>query len=272
LAKKTRTPAPPRKVQAPKRKVQAPKVRTTKQKRELRRPTTLGYAIAGSGLLGIAAVVGLAVVLSGGGGGGRPSDAVVARTAAAAGCTVTTVTPVPNFKPDHSTVPNLSTPVDYSSFPPAAGAHYGQRAIWGFFTEPVNPRQVVHNEEHGGVIIWMGPKTPQSTIDKLNQFYSSDPDSMLGTLLVPAPSAPTGQLTDTKNPGAFKKGLGSKFAVTAWTGDPSRYYVNGYLGFGHAETCSSWNAKTEKALSTFRDAYRGLGPERYPISANKPGT
>ena len=31
----------------------------------------------------------------------------------------------------------------------------------------MNPRQVVHNEEHGAVVIWWGPKVAKATVDQL---------------------------------------------------------------------------------------------------------
>ena len=73
-------------------------------------------------------------------------------------------------------------------------------AVWGFYTEPVNPRMVVHNEEHGGVIIWWGSKVPAATVAKLHAFYNEQPTARFGT---PYPK------------------LGSKIAITAWTGNPS---------------------------------------------------
>ena len=65
--------------------------------------------------------------------------------------------------------------------PPSGGAHYGLWAVWGFYRQPVNPRQIVHNEEHGGVIIWWGPQVPSSTVDKLESFYGQKPEAMFGT-------------------------------------------------------------------------------------------
>ena len=50
--------------------------------------------------------------------------------------------------------------------------------------------------------------------------------------------------------------LGNKVAITAWT-SPS-----GGNGEGHAAICPTFN---EKAFSAFRDAYRGKGPERFPV-------
>src|SRR5438552_85377 len=79
---------------------------------------------------------------------------------------------------------------------PSSGTHYYIPAVWDFYTDPANPIQVVHNEEHGGVIIWWGEKVPQSTIAQLRRFYDEQPVSVLGTPI---------------------KGLGSKIALTAWT-------------------------------------------------------
>lgn len=64
-------------------------------------------------------------------------------------------------------------------------------------------------------------------------------------------------------------GLGNKVAISAWTGDPSKYYQNGYYGIGHLAICPQFN---EKAFTAFRDAYRGHGPEGIPLSSDQPGT
>ena len=127
-----------------------------------------------------------------------------------------------------------------STDPPSAGGHYPLWAVWGFYRSPVNPRQVVHNEEHGAVVIWWGPKVPKATVDKLQAFYQQQPDAMFGT---PYPS------------------LGNKIALTAWTGDPSKYYLDGNYGMGHIAICSSFD---QDAFAAFRSAYRGKGPEGIP--------
>ena len=49
------------------------------------------------------------------------------------------------------------------------------------------------------------------------------------------------------------------------------YGRNGYYGQGHVATCLSYDAATAKAFHTFRDAYRGHGPEGIPLSADQPG-
>jgi hypothetical protein len=109
---------------------------------------------------------------------------------------------------------------------------------------------VVHNEEHGGIILWWGQSVPQATITKLNAFYNEEPTGTFGT-----PFA----------------NFGSKVAITAWTGNPATYQRNGDFGEGHIATCSTYNAKTAKAFEAFRTAYRGHGPEGIPLSADVPG-
>jgi hypothetical protein len=235
--KKPRTPKPPRNVQAPRR-------RDTKSSNPLSEvPRWVWLASVGV----IAGVIVIGVILAS---SGKSVDAKAAMLAA--GCTYKDVKPFPpkadptNF---HADFPTLRSPTKglWSTSPPSAGSHYGAWAVWGFYRTPVNPRQVVHNEEHGAVVIWWGPKVPKSTIDKLEAFYNQHPDGMFGT---PYPR------------------LGNKIALTAWTGDPAKYYRNHYYGMGHIAVCSSFD---QKAFAAFRSAYLGKGPEGVPSSSNEPG-
>lgn len=41
----------------------------------------------------------------------------------------------------------------YNSNPPTSGWHYPQQADWGFYTEELPDERVVHNLEHGGILI-----------------------------------------------------------------------------------------------------------------------
>lgn len=205
--------------------------------------------------VGGAAVVALALVaaFAFGGGSSGVSDAAVAKAMASAGCTYKSVPPRPPVKNPtnyHADVPKLTTPTKglWSTFPPSGGAHYGLWAVWGFYRQPVNPRQVVHNEEHGAVVLWWGPGVPSSTVDKLESFYQQKPEGMFGTPIA---------------------GLGNKIALTAWTGDPSKYYRNGNFGIGHLAICSTFD---QKAFATFREAFRGKGPEGIPLSSDVPGS
>ncbi|HEX6986005.1 MAG TPA: DUF3105 domain-containing protein [Planctomycetaceae bacterium] len=208
------------------------------------------YVAAASGIVALVVVVLLLVV--GGGSAGGSSEEKVASAMRKAGCTFETV-PVKMKTSNHSDVPTLTTSTKglWGTFPPAGGPHYGRWAVWGFYTEPVNPRMVVHNEEHGGMVLWWGPDTPAAVVERLNAFYSDDPVSIVGTPI---------------------SGLGSKVAVTAWTGDPKRYFRSGYYGFGHIAVCPTFDDETEQAFTAFKEAFRGRSPEGVPLQQNQPGT
>ena len=229
----------------PPRTVQAPRRRDTKSSNPLAEvPRWVWFVSVGV----IAGVVLIGVILAS---GGSSTDAKAAMLAA--GCTYKDVKPFPPKKDPtnyHADVPSLSTPTKglWSTSPPSAGGHYGLWAVWGFYRTPVNPRQVVHNEEHGAVVIWWGNKVPKSTVDQLESFYNQQPDGVFGT---PYPA------------------LGDKIALTAWTGNPADYYRNGNFGMGHIAVCSKFD---QKAFDAFRSAYRGKGPEGIPLSADEPGS
>jgi hypothetical protein len=236
VAKKAKTPPPPRRVQAP---------TTRTGGTDERRTRMLLYGFAAAGVV-VLAVVAAFVFTRGGGSSGGGNVASLMKTA---NCTFKTVkAEVPKGQPTH--VSSLTAKLDWNTFPPSNGQHYPAWGVWGFYTDAVNPRMVVHNEEHGGVVLWWGPDTPTATVDKLNDLYSEDPPGMFGT---PIP------------------GLGSKVAITAWTGDPTRYTQKGYYGEGHVAVCPSYDDKTKAAFEAFRDEYRGKGPEGVPMSANQPG-
>ena len=91
------------------------------------------------------------------------------------------------------------------------------------------------------MIIWWGDKVPPATVDKLHAFYNESPNGMLGT---PYPK------------------LGNKVAITAWTAP------DGGTGEGRIAICTAFD---EDAFKTFRDAFRGKGPERFPLDTLTPG-
>jgi hypothetical protein len=203
---------------------------------------------AGAGLVVAIVVIVLLVALAGG--SSKSKDAASALKAA--GCTLRDVKPLP---PKHDTVsgyhqdvPTLTTKVKWSTDPPSAGAHYGVWAVWDFYFQPVNPRLVVHNEEHGGIIMWWGNKVSGKDVDAMNSFYNESPNAMLGT--------------------PYAK-LGNKIALTAWTGDPARYYKDHYYGDGHIAICSHFD---KKAFTAVRDAYRGHSIEGISPEQDVPGS
>jgi hypothetical protein len=212
----------------------------------------LRWAIAAVAVA-VAAGVAVAVVLTTGG----SSHRTVAEAMEAAGCTYRNVVPLPpkdtKTSDYHEDFPTLTTPGRWATFPPSGGGHYRLWAVWGFYRKAVNPRLVVHNEEHGGVVIWWGPQVPAATVEELHRFYLEQPTGMFGTPIA---------------------GLGKKIALTAWTADPTYKgvaafaYRNGNYGIGRIAICPAFD---EKAFRAFRDVYRGKSPQAFPLEGDRPG-
>jgi len=182
VAKKSRTPAPPRPVQAPKRRTTAPAPGADAQRQRL-----ILYGLAGSGILALSVVIGILFVMRGGG----SADVAAAKSAMqAAGCTFNSYPQQPR---NH--VP-LNYKYHYNSFPPTSGPHYTQWVLWGIYDVPVRQIQAIHNLEHGGIVIQYGSQVPRSTVDKIASFYRGDANAML---VAPLPK------------------LGNKIALEAWT-------------------------------------------------------
>jgi hypothetical protein len=244
VAKKSRTPPPPR-------KVQAPKTRTDPKKPTDRRRYLVAIGAGVAGLIALAVV--LAVVLASGGGGS--STASVGETMRAAGCSFTTVPSQP-YPPGGSLhIQNITDKVTYDTYPPSNGYHFPTPAIWSNYSQAVNPKRVVHNEEHGAVVVWYGPKTSAEDRQKIDEFYNESPNGMVVT---PIENTAQGVTYPKHQP------LGSKIALTAWVAPKG-------TGQGVLAICPSVNMK---AFQTFRDAFRGKGPESYliPTSSETPGS
>ena len=94
--------------------------------------------------------------------------------------------------------------------------------LWGDYTEPQPLIKEVHNLEHGGVIIQYGNKVPKSDIQKINDFWQTDPNAML---VAPLPK------------------LGNKIALTSWT---------------QWAECTHFE---QNAFSKFKSAFRYHAPE-----------
>ena len=214
--KKSRTPPPPR-------PVQAPKVRTGKEAGKPRDPRRtrmifLGLIVA---IVAIALAAGLGMAL---GGGGGASDSKLS----VGGCVAHTF---PALDRKHAT--ELPKGYKYNSFPPTSGTHYPTPAIWNIYDEPVREMLLIHNLEHGGIVVQYGDQVPAETVDQIRTWYQSDAN---GKIVAPLPA------------------LKDKVAVTAWT---------------HLMTCPGFN---QEAFDAFTEAFRYDGPERYPTSRLEPGT
>jgi hypothetical protein len=246
VAKKRRTPPPPRRVQAPKQR-HAPRQGLGGDRTRL-----ILYGIAGVGVVALAVV--LIVILAGGKSGKAGNVASIATTMRAAGCTLTTAKAAPSAQ--HIT--SLNQSVTYSTFPPVSGRHYYLSAIWGNYTQTVDPRQAAHNLEHGGIGIWVGPDVPATERKHISDFYDESPNAILVT-----PIENTAQ--HVKYPPHAPPD--SKVYLTAWTVDFEKGSAKN--GTNVIATCPHFD---EKAFAAFRDEFRGKGPERFPVDSLKPGT
>ena len=199
-----------------------------------RRRTLLLGVFAASGIVMLALVL---LWLTARGGGG---SAALASTLQDAGCTLR------SYKAQsRNHVLAVPKGFKYNSFPPTSGPHHPEPAIWNEYDQPVEQLRLIHNLEHGGLVVQYGSRVPRSTVNELGAFYRSDPNGMI---LAPLPR------------------LGNRITMAAWT-------TPGLRGTGRGEgrlaTCTEFD---QKAFEAFRDEYRGKGPERLPVSALQPGT
>jgi len=56
-------------------------------------------------------------------------------------------------------------PGNYSSVPPTSGCHMDTPAEWGVYPSAQDPVQLIHNLEHGGIVIWY--QADQVTADQI---------------------------------------------------------------------------------------------------------
>ena len=186
--------------------------------------------------LGILLVGGVLAVVAFGGGGSSASGRLISTSAC-------TEQEFPGLKPQHINNPDAT--VDYNSFPPSSGPHYAQPAPWNLYSDPVKQTILVHNLEHGGIVVQYGKGVSQNDVDKIESFYQDDPYGM-----VVAPYAK----------------LGNKIAATAWNEPASDQNQDANFnkvdpGHGFVLMCKSFD---KGALTKFRDKHRNKAGERYP--------
>lgn len=237
MARKDRAPNPPR---APRPKAPAQRRAPIDPSSSERKQRLVLYAFAASGVAALVVVAG--IFLFGGGGGNSKQ---VVDTMAAAGCTLESFKALTGV---HSVATPDGTSKEWNSFPPTSGPHYQVPAVYGSYDEPINQAQAVHNLEHGAVVIQYGSTVPAAEVAKLKAFYAESPNGLLVAKL-PA--------------------LKNKIALESWTTpDPKPGQSSSDPGRSYLAKCTRFD---EAAFSAFRDAYRGKGPERFPVDSLTPG-
>ncbi len=178
--------------------------------------------IGAGALVLIAAAV--AVVASGVFNPAGAAPRAIAADAPLAQATCSSVQSFPTLSRDHIQ-PGQSHPA-YNSNPPTNGWHWDTPKDWGIYTTPQVQEQLVHNLEHGGIVIQYN-NLSQSDIQRLTDLVQRDTYHMI---LAPYPDMPSGV----------------NVALTAWD---------------HLQTCTGVD---ENAIRTFTAAFRDKGPELVP--------
>ena len=82
----------------------------------------------------------------------------------------------------------------YASDPPTSGQHYsvaGQAPTnWGIYSSPVQDEILIHNMEHGGIIVYYSPSAPPTEVEQLRQFISNQPGYPKGFVMAPRSRLP----------------------------------------------------------------------------------
>ena len=113
----------------------------------------------------------------------------------------------------------------YNSSPPTSGPHYEVPAESAFTTEELPPEQLVHNLEHGQIVIWYLPGADSETLQNIEDIVAQEPAA---TAAVP--------YTDIESP--------YNFVITGWTA---------------LQRCEQ---VSQDVVDDFRREYQGQGPEK----------
>ncbi len=178
------------------------------------------YILLAAGVIAAAALVVLALV---GGGIINPAAPAAPVAASAGSATCSAVQTFPTLSRDHIQ-PNEPHP-PYSSNPPTSGWHWENPQDWGIYTTPQVQEQLVHNLEHGGIVIQYNNLSAGEVL-QLTALVNRDHYHMI---LAPYPG-----LTDTK------------VALTAWD---------------HLQKCTGVDPN---AIQAFTGSFRDKGPELVP--------
>jgi hypothetical protein len=124
----------------------------------------------------------------------------------------------------------------YNSSPPTNGPHYADPAQTGFYASALPPEQLVHNLEHGQIVIWFAPDAPQEVRNDIEQIVRAEP-----TVTVASP---------------YEGELDGNLALTAWLAPTEG--GGGPEGTGVMQSCDQ---VSQDVVDEFRRDYQGRSPE-----------
>ncbi len=210
--------------------MQAPKQRAAERTPAERRTFRNLLIFSAIGVVMVGVVVGFAALA----GGGNDSSAISSKDCVEQA--------YPGLSAKHLGSPDAK--VKYNSFPPSSGPHFNSPAPWGLYPDPVKQPILVHNLEHGGIVIQYGSGVSEGDVQKLESFYQDDP---YGLVVAPYPK------------------LGAKLALTAWNepvyeSGADSGFADADPGKGYVLTCTKFDSK---AFGEFRETRRNKSGERY---------
>lgn len=123
----------------------------------------------------------------------------------------------------------------YQTSPPTSGNHWppDQIADAAFYTAPVENERLVHNMEHGQVVIWYRPDLESDQLDQLEAIQNQEP---VATITVPF-----AEIEDPYN-----------VVLSAWT------------------VTQSCEEISQEVIDDFREEFQGRGPEQVGIPIYEP--
>jgi hypothetical protein len=129
----------------------------------------------------------------------------------------------------HLATGTIPSPRPYSSTPGTSGPHWETPANWGVYAVPQPESHLIHNLEHGGIVIWYQPrKLDQQQVQQLTAFVNT-------------------QLSSERY----------KFILSPWGGQD----------FGHPIAVTAWrwllylDSANLDAIRDFANAHYGQAPE-----------
>ena len=128
----------------------------------------------------------------------------------------------------------------YNSTPPTNGPHWpvGDQAPVpaGFYDAAQAPEAVIHNLEHGQIVIWYSPEAPQQVKDDIEAIVEQEPADTVAT--------------------PYAEAEEFDFYLTAWNKLPDE--PKDSFGTGYLQGC---NAVSQDVVDEFRTKHQGKSPE-----------
>jgi Protein of unknown function (DUF3105) len=129
---------------------------------------------------------------------------------------------------------DIGVPVQYEANPPTTGDHWPPEAVAdpGFSEEPIEPERLVHNQEHGQVVIWYNPDASEEILGQVEDMTEQTPVNV---------AAPW---DDIENP--------YNYVLSAWDGENDE---------GAQMSCE---LPSQEVWDEWRRDFQGRGPEQIP--------